>query len=373
MDQPVSIDIVIPSFRLQEKLLLPMLDMPVPPAVRVTYYIIADNPGVQPAAAIKERVDHDRVFLVINEQNIGAAMSRNKGIEMGSGNWVLLLDDDIIVPDTLLAVYAAAIRLYPGEIGFIGLVDMPPPPTAFAKAIQVSGSMDVFAIAKHRDYYTWGATANMLLKRDAIGSIRFSPLFPKAGGGEDIDFFLRLREQHQYKMYKTLPEAVVLHPWWNQDKVSFKRPFRYGTGNSLLGRLDPAYTYRDWLNTPETLLLLWVSLLVCFFAAPVYIMPLLYAMAGVLLIEWIATIVQGLKRKAPLQPAVFVYLWLLRFSYESGMLWGHLSKGRVQGIGERFNDSGIIKKIHFYRSNSYRITKWILYPLLIYWLISTNS
>jgi hypothetical protein len=59
---------------------------------------------------------------------------------------------------------------------------------------------------------------------------------------------------------------------------------------------------------------------------------------------------------------------LLRLSHDAGMLWGNLSRGRLQGITERFNDNGSLRKLQFYRTNTYKLVKWVLYPLLAIWI-----
>ncbi|RFM27819.1 glycosyltransferase family 2 protein [Deminuibacter soli] len=365
-----SIDIIIPSYRLEAQYLLPLLQLQRPAATIIHYYVIADNPAVVVAPAIQQLVNNDDIKLLINEHNLGAAVSRNKGIDSGQADWILFLDDDIIVPPNLLETYAAAIQQYPDATGFIGLVNLPPAQDAFTRAIQVSGSMDIFSIAQRKPAYAWGATANFLISRNAISDIRFSHAYPKAGGGEDVDFFLKVRAHNQYKDYQSLPAAAVLHPWWNQGRVNYKRPFRYGIGNSYLAALNPAYTYYDWLNTPETLLLTMVAIIIAGLLQPTALPLFACLLAGIVVIECIATTVQAIKRRAPLQPAVYVYLLLLRLSYETGVLWGNLARGRIKGFGERFNDNCRMNKLKFYRTSSYRITKWVLYLLLTWWLFT---
>ena len=96
-----------------------------------------------------------------------------------------------------------------------------------------------------------------MLRRTALQGLRFSEVYPKSGGGEDIDLFLKNKgEKVIFRNYKTLPEARVNHPWWNDGRPDFKKPFRYGLGNSWLAQLNPRYAYRDFLNLPETLVYL---------------------------------------------------------------------------------------------------------------------
>jgi glycosyltransferase involved in cell wall biosynthesis len=365
----VSIDVVIPSFRLDERYILPILRLPKPSNADIKFYLIVDNPAVTPAPAIRELVDNERVFLHINEKNIGAAETRNKGINVTNADWILFLDDDIAVQDDLLSVYAQAAISHPDETGFIGLVELPPPQNDFTKAISISGSMDIFTIAKHKDAFAWGATANIMVKRSAVGDVRFSTAYPKSGGGEDVDFFLKVREKNGYKDFKTLPAAHVVHPWWNNEKVDFRRPYRYGKGNSWLGELNPQYTYYDFLNTPETLFVCGIVLLVLLAAGSSWALANLVFAGGALLIELIASAVQTMKRSSGANMKIILYVTALRLVYETGLLWGKTARLRFARIGERFHDNGVINKVFFYRTNTYKIVKWVLYPLLLLYVI----
>lgn len=363
-----TIDVVIPSFRLDEQYILPVLKLANPVNTAITFYLIVDNPLIVIPTAIQELADNKCVHILINETNLGAAETRNKGIATGTGDWILFLDDDIVVQDQLLFTYADAIEKYPGEIGFIGMIELPEPVTDFTKAVKASGSMDVFGIAARKASFAWGATANIMVRRSAIADIRFSPEYPKSGGGEDLDFFLNIREQNGYKDYKTLPGAIVQHPWWNNEKINFSRPFRYGRGNSRLGKLNPKYTYRDLLNTPETLLVSCIGLVIVLLLKPGWIVPVLLFIGGAVLIEFIASGIQTIKRSKSANLKMIVYVVMLRLAKEAGVLWEELIRMEWWRIGERFNDNGEINKRNIYRSNTYRIVKWILYPVLV-WLI----
>ena len=370
---PISIDVVIPSFRLEEKYILPILQLDVPDSAIIKFYLVADNPKLQISPSILAIVDNKKIFLTINKQNMGAALTRNAGIDQGTGDWILFLDDDIAVKPDLLKIYLDAIVNYPDEIGFIGFVKFTEPSALFDKAIKASGSIDIFSIAERKPSFAWGATANIIVKRTAVGDIRFDKVFPKSGGGEDIDFFLKVRERNQFKNYRSLPLAGVEHPWWNAGKPNFKRSFRYGQGSSLLFKKDADYTYYDFLNTTETIFIVLIALLVSVFVSQHSLYFLLLFLAGILVIEFIANIVQALKRKAGLNILVVFYLVLLRLSYQWGLLLNSLLIGRFNAFGLRFNDDGSFKRNHFYRLNSYKITKWILYPVLTYILIRNYS
>jgi GT2 family glycosyltransferase len=364
----ISIDVIIPSFRLDEKYILPILQLKKPDAV-IKFYLLVDNPSLQPSPAIASLADNENIFLLINNENIGAAETRNKGIAAGKGDWILFLDDDIFVNKDLLDVYANAIRQYPREIGFIGLINFPESISNFTKAIKASGSTDIFSIAKRKTSFAWGATANTMINRNAVGDVKFSALYPKSGGGEDVDFFLKVRQRNNYRNFKTLPQAIVYHPWWNNGTPDLKRPFRYGKGNSNLGKMNPQYTYYDFLNTPETLLISFIVVCVVLFVKPAWLIPTLIFMGGVLIIEILASTIQTIKRSRKANLKVIAFALCLRLAHESGLLLGKISKLQLWRIGERFHDDGKINKLYFYRINTYKIVKWILYPLLILFIL----
>lgn len=371
----ISIDVVIPSFRLIEHYLVPILRLERPAGIRVRFYLLSDNPAVAVAPSIAEMVNGTDVFLEVNPQNMGAAFTRNRGIESGNGDWVLFLDDDITVPNDLLLTYAQAAAAAPDATGFIGLVRLPPPGKPFSDAILASGSMDIFTIAEHRKDFAWGATANIMVRRSAIGNIRFSEVYPKSGGGEDVDFFLKVRAANDYRNYQALPQAAVNHPWWKDEAPDFKRPFRYGTGNALLPEQLPQHASRELPNTVETIFLALIAALIAAVVKPALLVPIALFMAGVLIIECIATTVQSIKRKAKADVRVYWYVILLRLSHDAGLLWGNLRRGKLEGITRRFNDNGGFGKSNMLRTNTYKIVKWILYPLLAWvaWSVYTSA
>ena len=156
--------------------------------------------------------------------------------------------------------------------------------------------MDIFTIALRKTSFAWGATANIMVSRKAIGDTRFLVAYPKSGGGEDVDFFLKVRKKNNYKNLKTLPDAFVQHPWWNNEKVDFKRPFRYGRGIACWVTLILNTPYHDFPNTPETLLISLIGVVIVLIAKSSWLMPLVIFIAGALIIEITASATQTIKR-----------------------------------------------------------------------------
>ncbi len=349
---------------MNETVLLPILNLEKPADAQIRFFLICDNPVAELTGALKEVCERPDIQFLKNEVNLGVSATRNRGIDHSSADWILFLDDDIIPSPDILIQYTNGIRNNPGEIGFIGPVDLPAPTHAFNKAVIANGSMDIFGIARKRDGFAWGATANIMFNRKAVGSLRFSAVYPKMGGGEDVDFSYHLRDRNQRKRIKCLPEAAVTHPWWGNEKPVWSRPFRYGIGNSYLAGQHPSYAYYDFLSTPETLLICLVVMPILVLSGIVGWAACLWFLAGILLIEAIATSIQLIKRSRKSSPSVLGYGIALRFIYELGMLQGSLSRGRLDEIGLRFNFEGKTNNPPFYHSNTRRLVKWILYPVL---------
>lgn len=360
-----SLDVVIPSFRMDPEYILPILAMDIPGLVKTTFILVKDQPGEVPETIRNAKGDFDLIILV-NEQNLGSAATRNRGIETGQGEWVLFLDDDIRVEKNLLTIYMDAALKQPDEIGFIGLIELSPPPTRFAHAILASGAMDIFSIAKHKTSFAWAATANLMIRRSAIALTRFSTAFPAAGGGEDVDFCYHIREKHGYKNFKTLPEAKAWHPWWSEGKPDLYKPFRYGIGNSWLVQLNPKNTYRDFFNTPETILIILVVLSASVIIKPAWVPIILLFTILAIIIEFLANLIQVQKRQPGASMAVICYTTLMRLAQETGVVWGKIKRGRFDQLGLRFHYDGAINKSGFYKTNTYRIVKWVLYPLAFF-------
>jgi GT2 family glycosyltransferase len=366
-----SIDIVIPSYRVQAEFLIPLINLKRPEDVIVKFFIVIDNPKVLLAPELIAACEANDVRLIRNEKNLGASLTRNKGIESGTAEWILFLDDDITVEPDLIIKYVNAVKAFPDEIGFIGLVSLPEPTTAFTKAINASGSAGVFSVANQKEYFSWGATANIMLKRSAMGQVRFSEAFPKEGGGEDVDFFLKIRQLNGYKDFKTLKEAEVRHPWWNEGKVNLKRAYRYGQGTGILILKNPEYARYDFLTTSETIFLTVITCLVWAFINPAGVVWPLSFLAGIIIIEIVANLVNMFRKPySSITLPTLLYVMLSKTFYDFGVLRTTLLAGKLNGFSKRFNDNGSLLKQHFTRFNRYKITKAILYLVLLVYIAS---
>jgi len=334
----ISIDIIIPSYRLQSEYLIPILQMDIPAETAIRYLIIADNPRTEIAQDVKSSIDNKRILLFRNTENLGVCKTRNIGIDNAQADWLLFLDDDIKPSATLLNTYVQAIKENPAEIGFFGDVVFPKPINGFTKGIALSGLLAFFSVPKTNSYKKWSPTANVLVKRSAIGNIRFNEIFAKAGAGEEIDFFLKIYENTRQEL-QGIKNAEVYHDWWYNGRRVYARFIRWSTGIALLPGIFPQYAYYTFPSMVEILFLgLPLSLIASFMIHS--FSPLFSLVIGILCGEILVEYIRLLFFKSLLQSRFVIEVVLIRAANDIGRLTGRLK--HISGINvvfKRFDTS----------------------------------
>ena len=333
MTGPVSIDVVIPSIRADQDLLSSIVRMPVPNGVEVRYYIVVDKaPNAEDDPPLELP---DDVTIMQNPRNLGAHASRNRGFEAGRGAYVLFLDDDVSPTSGLLESYREAIAAHPDSVGFAGVANFPPPINSFTRGIVASDILTFWDIARTHHSLAWGVTANLIVKREAVGDVRFRTVFPKGGGGEDIDFCLRIVERTG-RWLGAVPSAEVGHPWWQVGMRFYRRFARWAYGDSRLPRLFPDHKYRNFPNMVETLvigMLVWAAL------SALGLLPLLnllYWIGLVVLLEFGAEAVR-VRTRTKVSLLVAIEATLIRLSNDLGRILSNAGRGHLSGLTERFD------------------------------------
>ncbi len=357
-----SIDIVIPSFRLNEELLLNIFHLKQPEDAIINYYLIADNPKIRIPRLIQCLVDEGKINLIINDVNLGYSGTRNKGIDAGNSKWVLLLDDDIVPEQNLLFEYVNAIRDTPDAIGFIGPTLFPKALTHIEKALEVQGITAHAKEATIKAELSWAPTTNVLLNKDKLGSLRFTEgLF----SGEDI-LFLFSNAVKNNALYISVPNAIVYHPWWGGAKSTFQKMFYYGRGNTQITSIAPVkyFAYYDFLNSIESVFCLLILLLIFMF------LPLPIAFVSILTgsILIIDLLICNLKCKKYLGFFSMVIAWnlyLVKISWELGNFYEHIISGKIWNIGKRI-DLGFKKK----HPSPFRLNRWKIIKIVFILIIS---
>lgn len=331
-----SIDIIVPSHRLNVDFLIPILSLKKPYNWKVNYIIIADNPKINIPKELDAFIESGSLTIISNLRNLGAPESRNKGIEIAENEWILFLDDDIIPNDDILFQYINAINQYSNPIqGFVGVTRFPKTINSFTKGVVASDILTFFSLAENYKEMSWGVTANLVIRRETIGSLRFLKDFPKFGGGEDIDICLNVVSKVHHK-FKTIPDAVVHHPWWNNRIIAYKRFFRWAFGDSQLPKLHPKYRYINFPNVIESLFIgLIIGTFFYFFTnkSLIYIPLLSGIIVGEVIGEWIKLYITK-KEKSIIIALESV---VVRASNDAGRLTGNLKRKRLNGFFERFD------------------------------------
>lgn len=172
-----------------------------------------------------------------NKENSGPGMSRNYGAERSAGDYIIVLDSDVVLPDGYLAAINRELNQHPVD-AFGGPDASHSSFTAIQKAI--SYSMTSFFTtggirggkAKLDKFYP--RSFNMGIRREVYAHLNG---FAKMRFGEDIDFSYRIVEAG----YSTrlFPEAWVWHKRRTDFHKFFRQVYNSGIARINLEKLHP--------------------------------------------------------------------------------------------------------------------------------------
>ena len=168
-----------------------------------------------------------------------ASSKRNVGLRKAKSEWVLFLDDDVVIERTLIQKYSDIItekennrcrsnKIFAGPVLFSGK-------TQGAKMFLASRFAGAFDLSKgSRVVKEWVVSANMCVNRYfALLVGGFDDNWNIPAGGEDIDFCLRWSKSGGVIEY--VNDCIVHHsdvsltPWFNM-----RRAYYYGRGEAKL-------------------------------------------------------------------------------------------------------------------------------------------
>ena len=198
--------------------------------------IIVEDGSVKTCKDVCEKYADILALHYYAKENSGPGQSRNYGAERANGEWLIILDSDVVLPEGYLAAaeYSLTSHLSPltSIVAFGGPDAAHPSFTPVQKAI--SYSMTSFFTtggirggkAKLDKFYP--RSFNMGIRRDVYLKLGG---FSKMRFGEDIDFSYRIVEAG----YKTrlFPEAWV----WHKRRTDFRKFFRQ-VYNSGIARIN---------------------------------------------------------------------------------------------------------------------------------------
>ncbi len=264
----ICIDIVIPSYRTNNrKILEKMVTIRAVTKFYVKFWIVVDNPDKNHLDEVNTIAREANTALngmnyfvnVIHYgENRGASYARNTGYNYSTADWILFLDDDVEPDPSILDAYSGAILRYPNAKVMVGMTELPVPCNAWTAMLKTSNVMYFYGISKHRIHPPWGVTANLMVKGSRFNHrVQFNHIYPKTGGGEDIDFVFQMKS-----FYKTdgcvvgVPSAIARHPWWNNGAMCYKQISGWANGDSRVITQWPEKTYLVFPNWIESIALL---------------------------------------------------------------------------------------------------------------------
>lgn len=286
IQRKIMLDVVVPTYRCTESILAGIVSLQVPHYCETTFIIIVDNPAHElakqdgglltskllPSLTTPGKEFWYRLKVRVQPCNSGAPAARNRGLRESSADCVLFLDDDVVPNRDVLMRYCEAIQQHSrtstsagckAVVGFIGRTVFPDQPKLqYCNAVNLSIVNYFYDIAARMEEPPWGVTANLLVRRD--GETFFDTDFVKTGGGEDIDYCIKLRKNWQARhcrggdaVFKSAPQVIVTHPWWDNASRSYSQFYRWGRSDGQLIDKHPELTYRAPPGLWETIIGTW--------------------------------------------------------------------------------------------------------------------
>ncbi len=199
--------------------------------------LVIEDGSIEKSEAIIEKYKSKLNLKYFFKENSGAGASRNFGMQKASGNYFIILDSDVIVPNQYLsAVSKALLENYTDAFG--GPDAAHKDFTVLQKAINYSMTSVL-------------TTGGIRGKKQAVG--KFQPRsfnlglskkafdktqgFSKMKNGEDIDLTFRLWENGYETQF--IAEAFVYHKRRSSIKQFFNQTYGFGTARPILNRKYP--------------------------------------------------------------------------------------------------------------------------------------
>lgn len=154
--------------------------------------VIADDSKDGKVAALLAGEAFSLQLRVIPVGAGNVAVARNAALDAAIGDYLIFVDDDEIVEPAWLEGHVSAAEDFSADAVFGPVFPIYPDGTPgwFVKADPLfvdSGWDDDGSVIPH------GRTGNTLVRRSALGDLRFDPAFGRSGG-EDYDLFRRFRD-----------------------------------------------------------------------------------------------------------------------------------------------------------------------------------
>jgi len=199
--------------------------------------LVIEDGSTESSESIVKKYQADLDLTYYTKENSGPGLSRNFGMQKGTGNYFIVLDSDCILPNQYLEeVFSALTANYTDAFG--GPDASHKSFTNIQKAINyamtsllttggIRGNKKSIDAFQPRSF-NMGISKEAFQKTNGFGSQRY---------GEDIDLSLRLRE-HNFKT-QLISKAFVYHKRRTTLKQFFKQTFNFGAARPILNKQHP--------------------------------------------------------------------------------------------------------------------------------------
>lgn len=209
--------------------------------------VVVDQPDYAP-----QYTSLPGIKAVVNEENLGAAASRNRGIAAASNGIILFLDSDGTIPSDLLESHRCEHAEGPPKV-VAGKTTMLSNDTWYAEHLLKHGTfIDAYALAGRNkltnDIY-FAPTANISAPRFICEEFPFEEDFPKKGGGEDLFFCLSVRRKYKIREGAATIEQSIWDGFW---KGLVLRLVRWGSSQPLVAAKCERDGLTEYLCLPPT-------------------------------------------------------------------------------------------------------------------------
>ena len=258
------INVVIPTYRCEVDSLRALSNLECRRDASVSTIILVDRPDadaetLNDVRALASYAPNRVVRVVVMSANGGASAARNEGLAQSFGDYCVLLDDDVVPCAGLLDAYLGAIERQPGAAAYVGVTSLPPPLTFTQRALAASRICYFYGIAAVIEKPPWGVTANLCVKGRTNNSVVFSHVYPRTGGGEDVDYCIR-SQMLGHGGLVAVPGARVIHPFW---KFPLNQVRGWAAGDVLCLDTLAHRGFRTLPNWAEYSLLFFTLALIC--------------------------------------------------------------------------------------------------------------
>lgn len=191
------------------------------------YEILAvlQDAGSQNDEAVRREGD---LLTLRTAQRPGLGAARNMAIDAAGGDYLVFLDDDATVADTIMSVLSAAISAQPAA-AYCGRILDPASQRCYSICFEDHARK---ALARRQFRYFMGS-AHVIRKTAIESAGRYDPRFgagAEYGGAEESDLFFRLLTRNKMIVYE--PALVFYHPL--QTDIPADKVYRYARAVSAM-------------------------------------------------------------------------------------------------------------------------------------------